>query len=115
MIKRNDIWDLPKGKVEKAEKKRDAAIREVEEECGVSDLEIEKKLEKTYHTYIFKDKNILKTTHWYLMNYNKNEELKPQIEEGITEVKWKTIDEVKKIIPETYKNLVDILSKTLNL
>ena len=34
-IYRNDKWDLPKGKVEKNEKVKEAAVREVEEECGI--------------------------------------------------------------------------------
>jgi len=50
-IFRFDKWDLPKGKIEKGEKKKEAAIREVEEECGISGLTIEKKLQKTYHIF----------------------------------------------------------------
>ena len=35
LIKRLGLWDFPKGKIEKGEKKKVAAVREVEEECGV--------------------------------------------------------------------------------
>ena len=35
-IYRNDKWDLPKGKIEKDEKTKVAAVREVEEECGIA-------------------------------------------------------------------------------
>ena len=35
-IYRNDKWDLPKGKLEKGERKRQGAVREVEEECGIT-------------------------------------------------------------------------------
>ncbi|MEN8118833.1 MAG: NUDIX domain-containing protein [Bacteroidota bacterium] len=109
MIKRNGVWDLPKGKIETGEKRSEAAIREVEEECGITGLFIEKKIGKTYHTYIFREKNMFKTTHWFLMKYSGEEKLIPQTEEDITEVKWKSTDEVKKIIPNTYKSLVEIL------
>src|SRR5690606_23008426 len=34
-IKRLGKWDLPKGKVEEGEKMKEAAVREVEEECGI--------------------------------------------------------------------------------
>ena len=34
-IKRLGKWDLPKGKVEAEEQMKEAAVREVEEECGV--------------------------------------------------------------------------------
>ena len=39
-IYRNSKWDLPKGVLEKGETFEKAAIREVEEETGVKDLEI---------------------------------------------------------------------------
>ncbi|RLD80863.1 MAG: NUDIX hydrolase [Bacteroidetes bacterium] len=111
MIKRNGVWDLPKGKIEKGEQRPEAAIREVEEECGVSRLVIEGKIGRTYHTYVFREKNMFKTTHWFLMKYSANEKLVPQTEEDITEVMWKTPEEIKEIIPNTYKSLVDILKE----
>ena len=109
MIKRMGVWDLPKGKIEKGEKSPEAAVREVEEECGIKGLFIEKKIAKTYHTYIFQKENMFKTTHWFLMRYEGDEELTPQTEENITDVNWKSPEEIKDIIPNTYKSLVDIL------
>jgi len=111
MIKRNGVWDLPKGKIEKGENRPEAAIREVEEECGISGLVIQGKVGRTYHTYTFRYQNIFKTTHWFLMKYEANGKLTPQTEEDITEVVWKTPKEVKEIIPNTYKSLVDILKE----
>src|SRR5690554_4462920 len=46
-IYRNGKWDLPKGGIEKNEKKKQAAIREVEEETGIKKLCILEKLDKT--------------------------------------------------------------------
>jgi len=109
MIKKNGVWDLPKGKIEKGEYRPEAAIREVEEECGISGLLIEGKIGRTYHTYIFRKKNMFKTTHWFLMKYNGKQGLIPQTEEDITEVKWKSPEDIKNIIPNTYKSLTDIL------
>ena len=60
-----------------------AAIREVEEECGVFNLEIVKKLITTYHIY-YQNGMKLKKTHWFLMHSDYNKELVPQLEEGIT-------------------------------
>ena len=34
-IKRQDVWDIPKGKLEKNEEVEAGALREIEEECGV--------------------------------------------------------------------------------
>ena len=42
-IYRNGKWDLPKGHVEKKESIENAAVREVEEECGIQKLSIIKK------------------------------------------------------------------------
>lgn len=113
LIKRSGIWDIPKGKVEKGEKNRDAAIREVEEECGISGLKIVEKAGKSYHSYVYRGKEILKTTYWYFMEYLGNEKLVPQTEEDITEVAWKSLDEVEGILPYTHKSLVDILELVL--
>ena len=51
MIFRNGKWDLPKGKLEVGENIEQCAIREVEEECGVSGLTITQQLQKTYHKW----------------------------------------------------------------
>ena len=40
MIFRNGKWDLPKGKLEVGENIEQCAMREVEEECGISGLTI---------------------------------------------------------------------------
>ena len=39
-IYRLDKWDLPKGKIEKGEAIKTAALREIEEECGIDNPEI---------------------------------------------------------------------------
>ena len=62
-IFRNGKWDLPKGGVDKGEKNKAAAMREVEEETGVSGLEIIQKLQKTYHIFKRNGRYKLKVTH----------------------------------------------------
>src|SRR3546814_13598 len=42
-------WDLPKGKVEPGESMKTAAVREVEEECGIRVDYLGQKLSTTYH------------------------------------------------------------------
>ena len=114
IIKRNGYWDLPKGKIEKGEGKRIAAVREVEEECGISDLSIVAKIYKTYHNYQFKGKEIFKVTHWYIMKYSGVETLAPQIEEGITEVKWITKSEINSLLDNTYESLKPLFLSVVN-
>lgn len=109
-IKRLGFWDLPKGKIEKNEKKKPAAIREIEEECGISNPKIEKKLLKTFHTYTANGKNYLKTTHWYLMHYSGSEKLTPQEEEGITEVLWVDPKKMELQVYNTYNSILDVLN-----
>ncbi|MBT5932049.1 MAG: NUDIX domain-containing protein [Flavobacteriales bacterium] len=89
MIKRFGFWDFPKGKREEGEEVDLCAIREVQEECGITDdLQIVKKLESTYHVYQYKGVSILKKTHWFHMNTSFSKKLIPQIEEDITECSW---------------------------
>jgi len=103
-IYRNDTWDLPKGKIEKGESIETAALREVEEECGIFNLSLDKKLLTTYHIY---DQNglHLKETHWFLMHSNYKKELIPQLEEGITQVVFKNKTEIEAAFQNTYANI----------
>lgn len=115
MIYRLKAWDLPKGKIEKNEKKRAAALREVEEECSISGLKITKKLPKTYHMYDLKGKAIFKTTYWYEMEYIGETLPTPQIEENISEAKWCGLSFVNDVLKNksTYKNIEILLNNYL--
>ena len=117
-IKRLGIWDLPKGKIEKKETAESAAVREVEEECGVSDLKIIKQLDSTFHIYRSPylnspDNLVLKETKWFLMSCGDHQSLIPQVEENIEEVRWFAIDELDKVMHNTYLSLREFMQKTL--
>jgi len=111
-IYRRNKWDLPKGKLEKKELPELGAIREVEEECGIKDLEILRLLEITYHTYRLKNRDILKKTYWYEMAYAMNQKPVPQTEEDITEVKWIKPKEIYSLMQNTYPSIIDVLKKS---
>ncbi len=104
-IYRFDKWDLPKGKLEKDESIEECAIREVEEECGVSNLVIQKPLETTYHIFQRKNKTIFKITYWYLMRTTYTGNLTPQLEEGIEQVAFKNEAEIEQALTNTYENI----------
>tara|TARA_Y100000589_G_scaffold84159_1_gene78106 strand:- start:21200 stop:21829 length:630 start_codon:yes stop_codon:yes gene_type:complete len=87
-IYRNGFWDLPKGKVEKNEKLVYAAKREIFEECGLKNLEYNSFIAKTHHIYFENGKGKLKETNWFSFYCYNSQVLKPQLEEGITEIKW---------------------------
>lgn len=107
-IYRMEKWDLPKGKMEKDEKVEETAVREVEEECGISGLSITKTLKTTYHMYYHKE-YILKVTHWFEMRYEGTEELIPQTEEGISKVKWLSGKALEPALENTYANILELL------
>mgnify|MGYP001445311211 CR=1 FL=1 len=107
MILKNNIWDLPKGKVDYAESVADAAIREVGEETNVKSLQIISKAFSTFHIYI--DSHIdpchivLKETKWFIMESTSDVVLIGQKKEGISKVAWMSnclIDELN-----TYKSI----------
>lgn len=110
-IYRNEKWDLPKGKIEKGEKTKVAAVREVEEECGIKVTKLEDKICKTYHMYQWKGNTVLKKTHWYLMKHKGKAKLVPQIEEGITAVRFFNREQVAAIISNTFPSIMDVLEK----
>ena len=84
-------------------------FEEIKEETNLNDLFLEKSLACTYHLYL--DKNtILKKTKWYLIRANKTNNLSPQIDEGITELKWFS----KKEFPETYLSLNEVLKMVID-
>jgi 8-oxo-dGTP pyrophosphatase MutT (NUDIX family) len=110
-IYRNDKWDLPKGKIEKQEGTREAAVREVEEECGIKVSRLEDKICKTYHSYIYKGDVVLKKTYWFNMRCRGQNNLKPQKEEGITDVRWFKKEDISPIVENTFPSIMDVLVK----
>lgn len=107
-IFRNGVWDLPKGKVEKGEFYKQTALREVQEECGLNDIEVGKRLIDTYHTYQEKGNRIIKRTIWYEMFLNHNETPVLQAEEGITDCRWFDSETVGEALKNTYESLRDV-------
>ncbi len=117
IIKRRGRWDLPKGKLNTDEAPEHAALREVEEECGLKGLEINEQLLSTYHAYDLEDKHILKKTYWYSMLYRGNATPVPQQNEDITEIIWFDAGNLIEITGNTYLTVLDILrySRLLDL
>jgi len=112
-IFRRGKWDLPKGKLEKKEKVKEGAIREVEEECGITEPVIREELITTMHKFKNKGKDCIKKTHWFVMDYNGEEELIPQLEEDITKAKWMKVDKFSKVYQNTFPSIADVLDAYL--
>lgn len=109
LILRNGIWDLPKGKRERGESVAECAKREVTEETGIRGITLTDFIGVTYHTYFQGDQKIEKKTSWYLMEAAEADNLRPQQEEGITQIKWVELDEARRLVG--FRNLKDTLDK----
>lgn len=112
-IRRLGKWDLPKGKMEKGESREESAVREIEEETGLKDVELLRFINTTYHIYGERNgEKILKCTHWFEMSFEGEDTSKPQIEEGITEVAWKNSSLIEsEVFPNTFKNIKLIIKE----
>ncbi len=112
MIHRLGYWDLPKGKIEKGEGVRKAALREIEEETGARDVILKKYLLTTWHTYKIKKKRYLKKTFWYSAIAPK-QYLVAQAEENIEQAVWKKFNEIDLNQEPIYKNILDVIESSI--
>ncbi len=116
-IKRLNYWDLPKGKAEIGESAEQTALREVEEECGISPLIIDTYATESYHIYAHPKKEgrwVLKKTDWFFINYQGHQTPTPQTSEAIEEAIWASVDEVQTIKKKTYASLMPVFELWLN-
>jgi 8-oxo-dGTP pyrophosphatase MutT (NUDIX family) len=104
-IYRNDKWDLPKGKAEKNEQLPQTALREVKEETGIKEVSINKPLDITYHIFRRNNEYRLKVTYWFDMFSDYEGIFFPQLDEGITDVKWVKKDDLEEIKINSYPNI----------
>ncbi len=107
-------WDLPKGKMEEGETKEESAIREIEEECSITPLELKRFLIPTYHIY-YQREYIIKETFWFEVFYKGTETPQPQTEEGIEDVIWKKKEEIDELMKNSYPNIQLLVNNYLDL
>jgi 8-oxo-dGTP pyrophosphatase MutT (NUDIX family) len=108
-IFRNGKWDLPKGKLDSGETAKIAAVREVEEECGIQINKVGQKIYNTYHIYEMNNEPVLKKSSWYRMIALNQQKLIPQLEEGITDARWLAPGDFMMIKQNTYPLIRDLL------
>jgi ADP-ribose pyrophosphatase YjhB (NUDIX family) len=105
------MWTLPKGHIEHDENERDAALREVLEETGVSGKlgplvsRIEYAVQK--HSRVFR-KHVV-----FFLLAATSIELTPQIEEGITAAAWFSVDEALSRVG--YPSVREVLRSAIEL
>lgn len=120
MIFRRKKWDLPKGKADKGETIKKAAIREIEEETGIGQLKIIAPIKFlygnqpcTFHTYELNSKKILKATHWFKMSSADRKKLVPQAAEGIEKVEWCSKRKVQEYLKNSFHSIEEVVSEAM--
>lgn len=110
LIKRNGVWDLPKGHQEEGEDILTTALREVSEETGAAGLVSGGLICVTDHCYFRDGTCHLKHTWWYRMSCGMAFSPVPQTEEGISEAVWLPASEFPSIMEHTYPSIKDVFS-----
>ena len=112
-------WDLPKGKVEENASSRKTAKIEISEETGLpkSQLKILKKLIPTHYHKRIDGEVVVKKTEWFLIKFNgdENTPLIPDRNEGITDCKWFTFDELVLVLEESHERIRYLIEFFLNM
>lgn len=108
LIKRDGLWDLPKGHQEAGEDIKVTALREVQEETGVDDLSLGDLICVTDHCYKRNGVWHLKHTWWYRMYYLKPLDLTPQTEEDITKAAWVARSSLPPFLKNTYPSIKEV-------
>jgi len=112
-IHRLGQWDLPKGKWEPDESIEQCALREVEEECGITGLILGNKLIETTHFYALEGQRVKKVTHWYRMSVQGVPALTPQREEGIDKVEWLDQAQWQRCLTATYDSIKSVANQAM--
>ena len=108
LISRNGLWDLPKGHQEAGEDIRTTAVREVQEETGVLQLELRDLICITDHCYRRGGIWHLKHTWWYDMLYTDPVDLTPQREEDIAKAAWVARSSLSPYLKNTYPSIAEV-------
>ena len=111
LIKRNGLWDLPKGHQEDGEDIQVTALREVEEETGIPQLELGQLICVTDHCYRRNDIWHLKHTWWYEMLYCEPTDLTPQKEEDISKAACVAKSSLPAFLTNTFPSIQEVFKE----
>ena len=108
LISRNGLWDLPKGHQDPGEPIETTALREVQEETGIDELELRDLICITDHCYRRDGIWHLKHTWWYDMLYTDPTDLTPQKEEDISKAAWVAKSSLPPFLRNTYPSIAEV-------
>ena len=86
-------WGLAKGGIEEGESHEEAAVREVQEETGLT-AEIEASLGETKYFYVWEDTRIRKTVHFFLMRHTGGDPA--DHDDEMEEIRWFPLERAMK-------------------
>ncbi len=113
MIKKYNIWDLPKGKIDEQEDAKQTAIRELKEETGIKSHEVIRQLNYSLHIYPLGDEWVLKKTYWFLLSAKKRKPI-PQTKENISEAMWMNVIKINEIRKNVYPSVIPVIEEALS-
>jgi 8-oxo-dGTP pyrophosphatase MutT (NUDIX family) len=101
-------WGFPKGHLEAGEAPETAALREVAEETGVTDLAVRGSIDTIDWYFTFRGQLIHKVCHFFLMETSEAD-TSPQEAEGITACRWAPFAEASSLV--SYDNARTVLRR----
>ena len=118
-IFKNGRWDLPKGHLEEGNSSKETALIEISEETGLpkKNLTVLKKLIPTHYHKRVQEEMIVKKTIWYLVEFNGNMDMPliPDKNEGITECRWFSLNELVLVLQESHERIRYLMEFCLNM
>jgi len=118
-IFKNGRWDLPKGHLEEGNSSKETALIEISEETGLpkKNLTVLKKLIPTHYHKRVQGEMIVKKTICYLFEFNGNMDMPliPDKNEGITECRWFSLNELVLVLEESHERIRYLMEFCLNM
>lgn len=105
-------WGFPKGHLETGERADIAAVREVGEETGLTDLSMLGLVDTIEWQFRFRGSLIHKVCHFFLMETERSK-TSPQRAEGITACRWSTFREAERMV--SYRNARAVLRRARDM
>jgi 8-oxo-dGTP pyrophosphatase MutT (NUDIX family) len=105
-------WGFPKGHLEPHEPPDEAARREVAEETALDDLLLHGPIQVIDWYFRFRGKTIHKYCHFFLFE-SPSGEATPQVDEGITAVRWEPLDKTLEVL--SYDNARGVLRRAAEM
>ena len=110
---------MPKGHLEEGNSSEETALIEISEETGLpkKNLTVLKKLIPTHYHKRVQGEMIVKKTIWYLVEFNGNMDMPliPDKNEGITECRWFSLNELVLVLEESHERIRYLMEFCLNM